>query len=112
MQVERLAHPLLAGRRETGERATTVLRTGVAAHQSGGGQAVDRSREPARGERRLGCEVAHPEPPAWRARKPYEDLEFLPSELALALQRRADRPPQAQGRLEDESGQRYPVDFA
>ncbi len=91
MDVERLAHSRLAGVGQGGERAPTILGTCLAAHEAGFGKAVDRPGETARGQVRLGGEVAHPQSPAWRAGQSDQDLEVLTSKFALALEWRADR---------------------
>src|ERR1017187_2860579 len=91
VDVKRLAWPSLAGVGQRGKRSPTILWTGFAAHEAGFGQAVDRSGETARGQIRLGGEVAHPQSPAWRSGQSDQDLEVLASKFALTLQGRADR---------------------
>ena len=83
-------HSCLAGIGQRGESTPAILGTGLAAHEAGFGKAVDGSGEAARRERRLGGEVAHPQPAARCPGQPEQDLEVLAGEFALALQWRAD----------------------
>ena len=86
---------MLACRGERGKSAPAIFLTSFSCHKPGFGKAVDRPCEAARGQIRLGGEVAHAQPPARSTGQPYQDLEILAGEVAMTFQRRVNHPVQA-----------------
>ena len=109
MELQRLSHPRLTRLGEGGECPSAVLRAALATDEPCFGQSVDRPRQSARREPRLGCEIAHAKPAARATGKADQDVEFLACELALALKQRRHGPVQTCGGLEDQSYEGYPV---
>jgi hypothetical protein len=102
VQLERLARSQDPGLGEGGEGAPSVVRALEPDDEALPVEAVDGSREPARGERGLRGQLGHAQPAAGRSEEPQEDLEGGTRQAAVFLEARPEQAPHPGRGLEDE----------